>query len=340
MDIRPGRKELLYRWIGIVAMGILFPLLFDNHHFELKPLLLTILISMVHTALYWNGTMYVALFVIKLFPTEKKLYITIVALFLFVGIFVLLVTFLSALFFAVLHGVSFTGENFGIQLLICLLITYFISTFYAATFFFKQWKMNAAKAENLEKAQLEAQYETLKNQVNPHFLFNSLNTLLSMVEGNPSATKYVENLSEFMRYILQTREKEVVLLRDEITMARQYIFIQQSRFGDKLQVPINIPEAFYHYAVPPLSIQMLLENAIKHNVVSREHPLVISLFVDEKKYLVVENKIHRKEDTEPSTGIGINNIKKRYLYLSGKDVVISEENGIFKVSLPLVEFKL
>jgi sensor histidine kinase YesM len=334
-----NKKELLYRWIGILTMGIVFPFMFENHALQVNPLL-TILYATLQAALYWNGTIYVVLLTIRLFPPDKKMNIAIAAQFFFVGAYVLLLTTVLSIFHSKFLDRTFTAEEFGFSFLFSLLITYFISTFYAAAFFFNQWKINMIKAERLEKSQLEAQYETLKNQVNPHFLFNSLNTLLSMVECNPDAVKYVENLSEFMRYVLQTREKEVVLLRDELAMAKQYVFIQKSRFGDKLIVNIDVSEAYYHYAIPPLALQMLLENAIKHNVISRDYHLMISVYVDSQKYLVIENRINRKEDFAPSTGIGLNNIKNRYMFLSGKEVIISEENDIFKVALPLIEFKL
>jgi Putative regulator of cell autolysis len=227
-----------------------------------------------------------------------------------------------------------------ISIVIAVLITLFITAVHSSYYFFISWKANMLKAEKLEKENLQAQYETLKTQVNPHFVFNSLNTLLTMVECNPDAVKYVESLSDFLRYVLQTRDKEVVMLRDELTITNQYLIIQKGRFGEKLKILMDVPEAYYHYAIPPLALQMLLENAIKHNVISKDNVLDIRVYIEEKSYLVVENKINRKQEIENSTGIGLNNIRNRYLFLSGKEVKISEENGIFRVSLPLVEYSL
>jgi LytS/YehU family sensor histidine kinase len=196
------------------------------------------------------------------------------------------------------------------------------------------------RAQALEKANLEARYETLRNQVNPHFLFNALNTLLMMVSDNEAASKYVESLSEFMRFMLNTRDKEVVLLRDELKIARQYIFIQQSRFGGKLQVDFNVPESCFHYAIPPLSLQMLLENALKHNVVSKDNPLKVNVFIEKNDFLVVENNIQPKIEKEPSTGVGLENIRNRYLYLTDKEMFVESNRSIFKVKLPLFEKEL
>jgi len=218
-----------------------------------------------------------------------------------------------------------------------MLITFMISSIYASVAFFIQWKENLLRTQALEKANLEARYDTLRNQVNPHFLFNSLNTLLMLVNDNPVASKYVESISEIMRYMLQSRDKEVVLLRDELKIARDYVFIQQSRFGDKLQVEFDVPEKYFHFAVPPLALQILLENALKHNVVSKDDPLLVRIYTRENTYLVVENTMKAKIDKDPSTGVGLENIQNRYLHLIGKSIVVKQENGMFVVMLPLFE---
>lgn len=227
-------------------------------------------------------------------------------------------------------------RNIVLAVVINLIAVGMIETFHM----FQNWKKLFTETEQLKREIVESQYALLKSQINPHFLFNSLNTLLTLVENDPVSTRYVENLSEFLRYVLQNRDKEIVLLRDELMMVRQYVYIQQKRFEDKLNVTIRVQESFYHYAVPPLALQMLIENAIKHNIASKERPLIIDIYIDPDLYLIVENKINRKIDSEKSTGIGLDNIKKRYLFLSGKEVLISEENSIFRVSIPLIEFRL
>jgi LytS/YehU family sensor histidine kinase len=158
-----------------------------------------------------------------------------------------------------------------------------------------------------------------------------------LVRDNPVASKYIESVSEFMRYMLNSQDKDVVLLRDELKIAREYAYIQQSRFGNKLQFNFNIGEAYFHYAIPPLSLQMLIENCIKHNIASNEKKLVINIYISDNQYLVVENIIQPKFDKEPSTGVGLENIRNRYLYLSSKEVIVNQNNGKFIVALPLFE---
>jgi len=187
----------------------------------------------------------------------------------------------------------------------------------------------------LEKDNVIAQYETLKNQINPHFLFNSLNTLLTFVEDNKTAGSYIQNLSDFLRYTLKSKDSEIKLLRDEIKIVKKYYFLQKSRFGKSLNINIDVPEKYYHYSLPPLSLQILVENAIKHNVISTQKPLNINIFIKNDKFIVVENNLQRKIDVD-STNTGLLNIKSRYKFLSPDSVHINENNNKFKVELPLL----
>ena len=230
-------------------------------------------------------------------------------------------------------------ENKLELIILAILITLFITTIYMSTFFFMKWKENLIKAEKLEKATLEAQYEALKNQINPHFLFNSLNTLTGMLEEDSKPMSYVQNLSDFLRYLLQNSDKELVLLCDEIQLATQYAFIQQIRFDKKLTIDFDIPESAYHFAIPPLSLQMLIENAIKHNIISKENPLHISVFINHQNMLIVENNLQRKA-IESSTGLGLENIRNRYKFIGAYNIDVSETTNKFAVGLPLMKVSL
>jgi sensor histidine kinase YesM len=295
------------------------------------------LVSFVRTALIWNGSMLIIQYALKRFPVFKETFKLIVVQVVGLSVFVLLVEWGEI--YAVEHFLKLPIDSSGITTLIVgsLLITFMISSIYASVAFFIQWKENLLRSQALEKANLEARYDTLRNQVNPHFLFNSLNTLLMLVNDNPVASKYVESISEIMRYMLQSSDKEAVLLRDELKIARDYVFIQQNRFGEKLRVDFDIPEKYFHYAIPPLALQMLLENALKHNVVSKVDPLRVKVTVSDNLYLVIENTVKAKMDKDPSTGVGLANIRNRYMHLTGKDIVVKLENGKFVVMLPLFE---
>jgi two-component system, LytTR family, sensor kinase len=334
------KKEIIIRFLGISFISIFSTL----NEFNVNPwshlFWELLVVNSIAIAVIWHSSMFIIQYTVSKISVFKQP----------IKLLTYLITFLSVMVIGVMLSTYYIEACFfnyrvplkviKIVVTIAWLITFLISCIYAAVGFFIQWKENLFKAQKLEKANLEAQYETLKNQVNPHFLFNSLNTLLTMVQDNPQASKYVESVSEFMRYVLQFRSKEAVLLRDELRIAREYAYIQKSRFGDKLMVNFDIPEYYYHYAIPPLTLQMLIENAIKHNVISKDDPLQVKIYVGTPKMLIVENPLKIKQDKEPSTGLGLINISKRYQYLTGKDIKVDSDNGVFKVFLPLFEMEL
>jgi hypothetical protein len=216
-----------------------------------------------------------------------------------------------------------------------IIITTIISMFMTGRSFLINWRRAAVDSEKLKKESVKAQYESLKSQVNPHFLFNSLNALTNLVYQDPDkAAKFIKQLSEVYRYVLDTRDKELVDLRQELDFIRSYLFLQQIRFGDKLKVDMNMNgvDGF----VAPLALQMLIENAIKHNIISEEQPLTIELHREED-WLVVTNTLQRKKILpEESNGLGLENIRSRYAFLSDKKVEVIEQTEKFVVRLPVI----
>lgn len=229
---------------------------------------------------------------------------------------------------------DFDTVNLGEQIVTTIFITLLITSIHESVFFYKQWKYNFSKSVKLQKDNIEARYETLKSQINPHFLFNSLNSLSNLVGDNEKAVEYIDNLSDFLRYVLQSRDRELVLVRDEVRILSKYIHLQKSRFGDNLQVELNVWEWHYHYSIPPLVLQMLLENCIKHNIVSADLPLKVKISVKDDM-IHVENVLQRKE-TGNSTGQGLRNITERYRFFTDKEVVINENKNSFTVSIPML----
>ncbi|CAN5355597.1 hypothetical protein BH10BAC4_BH10BAC4_09430 [soil metagenome] len=216
-----------------------------------------------------------------------------------------------------------------------LVVTFLISLFLHGREFLIRWKKSAVEAERYEKESVRAQFESLRNQVNPHFLFNSLNALTHLVyEDQDKAARFIKQLSEVYRYVLETKDSEVVPVEEELKFIDSYLYLQRIRFGDKLKVEINLNDM--KSAVAPLALQMLIENAIKHNVISEEDPLVVKLYVA-GSFLVVENAIHKKNSLqEPSSGLGLENIKRRYEFLGNEKVQVSDDGGKFIVKLPVL----
>ncbi len=207
------------------------------------------------------------------------------------------------------------------------------SMFFSSIEFLKNYKKEAVRAEKLEKENIKAQYESLKSQVNPHFLFNSLNALTSLIYDNQElAVKYVRQLSDVYRYVLDSQNKDLVPLQEELEFVESYLFLQKIRFGDNLKVEITLPEK-QDILVAPLTLQVLLENAVKHNEISAEFPLTIKLY-EEGDRLIVENPVRIKNILDKGMGVGLKNISERYLLFTDKKMEIDQTNGCFKVKVP------
>lgn len=221
------------------------------------------------------------------------------------------------------------------QVYVTVVIAVAITLIMTSHSFLVNWRQTAIDAERLAKESIAARYENLKSQVNPHFLFNSLNALSNLVyEDQDKAVKFIKQLSEVYRYVLDTRDQEVVPVDDELRFLESYIFLQQIRFGDKLRFSINIDNRNVFLA--PLALQMLIENAIKHNVISQEDPLSIKVYNDHE-YIIVENNLQKKTNLiEPSSSLGLENICNRYEVLTSKKVEIIETPAAFTVKLPVL----
>jgi ligand-binding sensor domain-containing protein len=192
------------------------------------------------------------------------------------------------------------------------------------------------REDNLQKEKIIFQFETLKSQVNPHFLFNSFSTLSAIIdEDKEMALDYVQKLSVFFRNILEYRDKTVITLREEISLADTYYYLQKKRYGDNFIMNTDIPEAFLNTLIPPLTLQMILENAVKHNVISADKPLTISITVSDD-YIIIRNPVQAKINEPASTGIGLPNIRSRYRLLINKDIEIEITATDYIVLLPII----
>jgi len=191
--------------------------------------------------------------------------------------------------------------------------------------------------EKLKRESLQTQFESLKNQVSPHFLFNSLNALQTLIREAPqTAQQYVNHLSSVLRYTLQSNEKETVPLEDEMNFVDSYIFLLKLRYEPNLMIKTIISEKYLNYKLPPLTVQTLIENAVKHNEISKRNPLTITITTDPFGVLIVTNNLRKKLTTEPGTGIGLSNLSQQYKLLAGKDITIKQGSTEFTVEVPLL----
>ena len=232
----------------------------------------------------------------------------------------------------------FSGSSLFIHLFY-IIISFGVSSFLHAKAFMTNWKIamtqESTKQEIVAKTET-AKFESLKSQLDPHFLFNSLNVLTSLIGENPyKAEKFTTQLSKVYRYVLEQRNKDLIPVLEEIKFANTYMELLGMRFEDavKFEIPSSITNK--NLKIVPLSLQLLLENAVKHNVVSSSKPLTIRIY-EQDNYLIIENNINPKQAIGQGTKVGLRNIADRYGLITDKNVIIENNNKIFKVSLPLL----
>lgn len=324
----------LYAYLNTVLCDVYFYFNIDVTWYH------ALLTVMGVTWLTWEGNRLIKPFLKKKIRASRNK-------FRFLGIFFIAGNVISvAAAFIVVFGVGSIGygnnweQNWNplkLNIIYATLINLFLHLVNAIFFFFREYRRKWSEAEELRKNNEQAQLQLIKNQVNPHFLFNNLNVLSGMViKDNPEANKFIEEFSKVYRYILNSQQKELVDLRSELDFIQPYLFLLQKRFEEGLTVNIDIREQYRDRHVVPAALQMLIENAIKHNVVSRSRPLHIEISTQGDHSLLVRNNLQPRTMMEPSTRIGLENIRKRYQLISGRNVQIRQTAESFEVDLPLL----
>jgi sensor histidine kinase YesM len=203
---------------------------------------------------------------------------------------------------------------------------------------FNQRNHSKLEVQKLKFELLNHQFDMLKNQLSPHFLFNTLSSLKTLInESPPVAQTYLDHLSAVLRYSLSATEKNLVTLRQELEFVQSYINLIQLRFSENISFQMDVEKRYHEYSIPPLAIQTLIENAIKHNEISSRHPLRIGIESTNNNSLIVKNNINNKYNPEPGLGLGLTNLDNQFRIISGKEIIISKINGFFKVEIPLLE---
>ncbi|MDW3195699.1 MAG: histidine kinase [Cytophagales bacterium] len=328
--------EPIIRWVGIPIVAYIANQVMA--HLEDRPAGIVYLISLGFTALYWNGACYIIFYFRRRFPeinrTKKRLIHT--------AIFIMIWMSIGGIPLKLLVGVKefqdilqpsehtqFLPFNFVAAIIITL--------GYEAAYFFDKWQVTFRQNEELKNQQIRTQFEVLQNQMSPHFLFNSLNALTTLIaENQDTAIEFTQKLSEVYRYILQTKDKELVRLSEEIEFSKAYLFLLQMRYPENLATEFSIEHQYMDQYVAPLTIQMLIENAIKHNVISKTHPLKIEIYVENGLSVVVKNNLQIKKTIEKSTKTGLANIKKRYQFLGNREIDIITTAHNYMVAIPLI----
>jgi len=224
-----------------------------------------------------------------------------------------------------------------IYLVFSFIIVVIITFIDFGTFLFQKWKISLVEFEKYNKDRAEFQFEMLQTQINPHFLFNSLNTLSSLIyENKDQAAAFTRELADVYRYVLESRKNELVKLEEELKFLDSFLYLYRLRFDQKLIVNIEIESKLNQFCIPPLTLQMLIENAVKHNIVSQKKPLHIDV-KSEGNYILIRNNMQLKITESYSSKVGLSNIKNRFKYLTDSSVEIITNENYFEVKIPLID---
>jgi len=338
-------KELL--WLAVKGfivggLGVALLLAFLARNYDLYNLLINVTFSGTMTVFLWigNGLISEKLndYISWVEEPGKRFVVSILTTLAYT---VSISAIIAMIFFKVFLGRPFseTFSRLGGDILVtAILITFVIALFLHGRSFLLSWRDSVKETEALKRENLSSRYETLKNQVNPHFLFNSLNVLTSLVyKDQDLAVDFIKQMSKVYRYVLDTKEKEVVPIVTEKEALDAYIFLVKMRFGENLKTEIDIP-LDNDVMIAPLTLQILVENAIKHNIISKAKPLTITV-KKEEDHFIVHNNLQKKKAIESSSGIGLPNIQARYKFISGKEIIIDEQEDAFVVKVPVLHLK-
>jgi len=328
-----------------LKIALIFTLIFSliQLNFDLKSVLITFCVSALYSfGIGFGNGMINSLLDKKwdwLEQTNLRVYFGIIATILYTVPAVLLIDYLTFVVFQKLNPSEFFNERMIWVHLFYIILSLGVSTFMHARSFMINWK-NASKKEVTQQRIIagtaSAKFESLKNQIDPHFLFNSLNVLSSLIEENPdNAQRFTTSLSKIYRYVLEQKDKELVSVEEELAFAKTYMNLLKMRFENSLfyELPQTIPHS--EGKVVPLSLQLLLENTIKHNVVSEQRPLHIHIFI-EGDYLIIQNDYQKKEVLQDGQGVGLQNIINRYGIITNRKVLIEQNEKTFTVKIPIL----
>ncbi|MBL7933102.1 MAG: sensor histidine kinase [Bacteroidia bacterium] len=340
--MREKKSRFIYMVLAGVLITFILDLLVKNELPHDHPRIYDFLITIFITILAWEGNIRIDNWLNNRFPWEasakKRILLQLPVTVLFSAMAIYLPMRAFDLFVCELPG----GKR-AMFVVVCLvvgiIISFTILSIEVSTQFFGKWKKSLLEVEKYKAESLAAQLQNLKDQVNPHFMFNNLSVLSSLVyKDQDKAVDFINQLSKVYRYVLDSRNMELVSLEEELTFIKSYTFLLQIRFDKNVEFKIEVGEVDRRLLLPPMALQILVENTIKHNEVSQESPLKVNVFVEQHK-LVVKNNLQPRSNVEPGSKTGIKNIEERYRFFTDELVEVDSSNGFFTVKIPLLKTK-
>lgn len=337
-------NDIGFRLVLIPFFGIAIPLItgmVNTSNFSNWQIKLSFLYTIGIAFIVWQGNRYLTFSLRSYFdwynkPVKKILAVLFAIFFYTIPVAVLLLVGWYKIF-------ADGKPNWNIvftSTLIILICVIFITHVYETVFLVKEAESEKVQRAQTEQAKAVAELEALKNQIDPHFIFNSLNTLSHLIEVKPEKAKlFNDNLADVYRYILHNKARDLVLLGEEMDFIEDYFSLLKIRFEKAVQLMNNVPKGNYESClVPPISLQVLIENAVKHNEFSDTNPLVIEMDLQDEE-LIVKNRVQKKTLRRPSSEIGLQNLNERYKLTTKKGITIKEDSNEFTVVLPLLKIE-
>jgi Histidine kinase len=340
------RIELNDKWLRIVGMpfmGIFGRWLFyESRRIQTLPSAFFRYALSVSTAvLLWEGFRHIIIFARGRYPESNRIAQRIFLQLVLFLLATILLRFLAWIVVSFWFGYNLYPSFYEFRY--SVIVTYIsiipIAAVYEGVYFFQSWKIANIEVQELKKMNLQSQLDSLKSEINSHFLFNNLNTLSSLIEHNPDVAEiFLDELSNVYRYLLQKKQSNLSLVYDEIEFIKSYTYLLKTRYCDGFDVEIEVDESYYNYQIPTLVLQSLVENSIKHNVISAKKPLKIKIYIQNFK-IVVENTFQKKLRTVETSRMVLNSILQKYEILNKSKVEITQDDEFFRVSLPLIDKK-
>lgn len=329
------------RWLALMAIpviNIIICLMIFDHRFFLDNIITCTATCGIYTISYYFLIRFLIIEYHKRFPDYifniKRL--TFVSIWLMVIYFGVKIILKPVMMFIAPVCVEAVQKNHIAEVISTGMMIMLMFFLYEGIYYFLKSRNTEIEKNKLEKISAEQRLDTLKNQVNPHFLFNSLNTVITMIPEEPNlAINFIQKLSKTYRNILEVRNEKLISIRQELKALDAYIFLLKTRFQGKIQIFNTLPEINYDDFILPLSLQILIENAVKHNVTSKSNPLKIEIKAEEN-LIVIRNNLQKKMQDYNSTKMGLANIRSRYKLLVNKEITVEESKEYFTVKLPII----